>query len=66
MMLHKLFLCLDNFYMMYVKYLNGLFGQNLRGVRGSKIWNSKLKNGRFVHSSGFLREIGRASCREGE
>ena len=44
-MLQKLFLGLDNF---YVKYLDGFFGQNLQGLRGSMIWTSKLKNGGFV------------------
>ena len=34
LLLQKLFLCLKNFYMMYVKYLDGLFGHNLQGVRG--------------------------------
>ena len=58
MMLQKLFLCLNNFYMMYVKYLDDLFGQNLQGVRGSKIWTSKLKNGGFMDNSGLLRVKG--------
>ena len=45
MMLQKFFLCLNNFYMIYVKYLDDFFGQNLQGLRDSKIWTSKLKNG---------------------
>ena len=56
--LQKLFLCLNNFYMMYVKYLDGLFGKNLQSVRSSKIWTSKLKSGGFVDNSGFFESIG--------
>ena len=56
--LQKLFLCLNNFYMMYMKYLDGVFGKNLQGVRGSKIWTTKLKNGGFMDKSGFLRVWG--------
>ena len=52
-MLQKLYLCLDNFYMMYVKYLDGLYGKNFQGLRGSKIRTSKLKNGGFVDNYGF-------------
>ena len=55
MILQKLFLCLNNFYMMYMKYVDGLFGHNLQGVRGSKIWTSKLKSGGFVDNYVFLR-----------
>ena len=58
MMLQKLFLRLNNFYIMYVKYLDGLFGENLQGLRDSKIWTSKLKNGGFVDNFGSLRVKG--------
>ena len=32
-MLQKFSLCLNNFYMMYVEYLDVLFGENLQGMR---------------------------------
>ena len=47
-MLQKLFLSLNNFYMMYVKCLDGLFGQNLQGVRGSKGLDFKAQRWRFL------------------
>ena len=49
---------MGDFYMMYVKYLDSLFGKNLQGVKGSQIWTSKLKSGGFVDISGFLRVYG--------
>ena len=47
-MLQKLFLSLNNFYMMYVERLDGLFGQNLQGVRGSKGLDFKSQRWRFL------------------
>ena len=46
-MLHKLFLCLNNFYMMYVEYLYGLFGENLQGIRFKDL-NFKAQKWRFL------------------
>ena len=58
MMLQKLLLCFNNFYMMYVKYLHGLFGQDLYGLRDLNILVSKLRNGGFYGQFWFLEYKG--------
>ena len=58
MMLHKFFLCLNNFFMMYVKYLDDCFGKNLQGMRNSKNWTSKLKSGGFYGQFWFFESMG--------
>ena len=54
-MLQKLFLSLDNYYMMYVECFDGLFGQNLQGVRGSKGLDFKAQEWKFCGQLWFLR-----------
>ena len=52
-MLKKLLLCLNNFYMVYVKCLDGLFGENLQGM-GFKDLDFKAQKLRFCVQIWFL------------
>ena len=47
-MLHNLFLSLNNFYMMYVEYMDGLFRENLQGFGDSKGLDFKAQRWRFL------------------
>ena len=53
MMLQKLFLCLKNLYMMYVKYLDDLFEKNLQGMRFKDL-DFKAQKWRFYVQIWFL------------
>ena len=55
-MLQKLSLCLNNFYMVYVKCLDGLFGENLQGVRFKDL-DFKAQNGGFYGQFWFFESI---------
>ena len=54
MMLQKLVLCLNNYFMVYVKCLDGLFGENLQGMRFKDL-DFKAQKWRFCEQIWFLR-----------
>ena len=54
-MLQKLFLCFNNFYKVYVKCLDGLFGYNLQGMRLKNL-DFKAQKWRFCEQFWFFLE----------
>ena len=52
-MLPNLFLCLNNFYMVYMECLDGLFGENLQGMRFKDL-DFKAKKWRFCGQIWFF------------
>ena len=52
-MLQKLFLCLNNSYIIYVNYLDGLFGENMQGMRFKDL-DFKAQRWRFYEQFWFF------------